>query len=178
MKYLIASDIHGSAYYAKKVVEKFSEEKADKIILLGDIFNHGPRNNLPKEYAPMVVAEILNGVKDNLIVIKGNCDSAVDTMISEFDFFEHLLLSVNNKTFFLTHGHIYNKDSLPKTKVDGIIYGHFHTGFIQEENGVLVVNAGSTSLPKGETENSYLVLEDGLLTLKNFEGKIIKSIAL
>ena len=117
-------------------------------------------------------------VKDNLIVIKGNCDSAVDTMISEFDFFEHLLLSVNNKTFFLTHGHIYNKDSLPKTKVDGIIYGHFHTGFIEEENGVIVVNAGSTSLPKGETENSYLVLEDSSLTLKNFEGKIIKSLVL
>ena len=178
MKYLIASDIHGSSYYAKKVVEKFTEEKADKIILLGDIFNHGPRNNLPKEYAPMVVAEILNGVKDNLIVIKGNCDSAVDTMISEFDFFEHLLLSVNNKTFFLTHGHVYNKDNLPKTKVDGIIYGHFHTGFIQEEKGVIMVNAGSTSLPKGETENSYLVLEDSSLTLKNFEGKIIKNFIL
>ena len=131
MKFLIASDIHGSAYYLKKVLEKFKEEKAEKLVLLGDIYNHGPRNPLPKDYSPMKIAEMLNGIKDNLIVIKGNCDSAVDTMISEFDFIENALIVSGNKTVFLTHGHIYNKDAMPKTKFDAIIYGHFHTGFIE-----------------------------------------------
>ncbi len=173
MKYLIASDIHGSAYYAEKVVEKFNEEKADKLILLGDIYNHGPRNPLPKDYAPLKVAEVLNGVKDYLIVIKGNCDSAVDTMISEFEFFENLLIVAENKSVFLTHGHIFNKDSMPKTKVDAIIYGHFHTGFIERNNGVIIANAGSTSLPKNDTANSYLVLDKKTLILKDFDGKII-----
>lgn len=176
MKFLIASDIHGSAYYAKEVVKKMKEEKADKVVLLGDIYNHGPRNALPKDYAPLEVAEVFNGIKDSLIVVKGNCDSQVDTMISEFDFIENTLLLSNDKTVFCTHGHIYNKDSLPKTKFDAIIYGHFHTGFIEEKDGVIVANAGSTSLPKNGTKNSYMVLEDGVLTLKDFEDNIIKKV--
>lgn len=176
MKFLIASDIHGSAYYAKEVVKKMKEEKADKVVLLGDIYNHGPRNALPKDYAPLEVAEVFNGIKDSLIVVKGNCDSQVDTMISEFDFIDNTLLLSNDKTVFCTHGHIYNKDSLPKTKFDAIIYGHFHTGFIEEKDGVIVANAGSTSLPKNGTKNSYMVLEDGVLTLKDFEDNIIKKV--
>lgn len=176
MKFLIASDIHGSAYYAKEVVKKMKEEKADKVVLLGDIYNHGPRNALPKDYAPLEVAEVFNGIKDSLIVVKGNCDSQVDTMISEFDFIENTLLLSNDKTVFCTHGHVYNKDSLPKTKFDAIIYGHFHTGFIEEKDGIIVANAGSTSLPKNGTKNSYMVLEDGVLTLKDFEDNIIKKV--
>lgn len=176
MKFLIASDIHGSAYYAKEVVKKMEEEKADKLVLLGDIYNHGPRNALPKDYAPLEVAEVFNGVKDRLIVVKGNCDSQVDTMISEFDFIENIVLVSKDKTAFCTHGHVYNKDSLPKTKFDAIIYGHFHTGFIEEKNGVIVANAGSTSLPKNGTANSFLILEDGVLTLKDFENNIIKKV--
>lgn len=176
MKFLIASDIHGSAYYAKEVVKKMKEEKADKVVLLGDIYNHGPRNALPKDYAPLEVAEVFNGIKDSLIVVKGNCDSQVDTMISEFDFIENTLLLSNDKTVFCTHGHIYNKDSLPKTKFDAIIYGHFHTGFIEEKDGVIVANAGSTSLPKNGTANSFLILEDGVLTLKDFKDNIIKKV--
>ena len=92
MKILIASDIHGSAYYLKKVLEKFKEEKADKIVLLGDIYNHGPRNSLPKDYAPMQVADMLNQINKDLTVIKGNCDSTVDTMISQFDFVESAVI--------------------------------------------------------------------------------------
>ncbi len=176
MKFLIASDIHGSAYYAKMVVEKFIKERADKLILLGDIFNHGPRNPLPKEYAPLVVAEVLNGVKENLIVVKGNCDSQVDTMISEFDFIEQVVVCSGGKIVLCTHGHIFNKDAMPKTKVDALIYGHFHTGFIKRKDGVVLANAGSTSLPKNGTKNSYMVLEDGKLTLKDFEENIIEEI--
>ena len=166
MKFLIASDLHGSAYYAKKLVEAFKESKADKLILLGDVYNHGPRNPLPKDYAPMEVAELLNGITDKLLVIKGNCDSQVDTMISKFSFIEDAVLISGEKTVFLTHGHVYNKDNMPLTKFDMVIYGHFHTGFIEEKDGVIIANTGSLSLPKNNTPNSYLILEDGKLDLK------------
>lgn len=172
MKYMIASDLHGSAFYCQKMVERLNAENVDKIIILGDIYNHGPRNPLPKDYNPKEVAEILNGIKDKLIVIKGNCDSEVDTMISEFDFLPHLVLETEGKTVFLTHGHVYNKDVLPKTDFDGMIYGHFHTGFI-EKGDMLFANAGSLSLPKGDTKNSYLILENNRLILKDLDGNVI-----
>lgn len=174
MKILIASDIHGSAYYMQKVKERFVAEKADKLLLLGDIYNHGPRNPFPKDYAPQEVAAILNGLKDRLIVVKGNCDSQVDTLISEFDFIEDSCIITEGKTVFCTHGHTYNKDNLPSTRYDAIIYGHFHTGFIERVNGVIVANAGSVSLPKNGTPRSYILLEGNNLTLKTLDGEIIK----
>ena len=138
MKYLIASDIHGSAYYTEKIIERLLLEKADALVLLGDIFNHGPRNPLPKDYAPLKVAEMLNAIKDRLFVVKGNCDSEVDTLISEFDFLPHLLILAGEKTCFLTHGHVYNKDFLPKQAISALIYGHFHTGFIEKQDKSIV----------------------------------------
>ena len=179
MKFVIASDLHGSAYYAKKLQEIFIAEKADMLVLLGDIYNHGPRNPLPREYAPMQVAEVLNGLKDRLLVIKGNCDSQVDTLISEFDFIEDGVIVSGGKTAFLTHGHVYNKDSAPKQKFDAVLYGHFHTGFIERINGTVFANAGSLSLPKNDTPSSYLVLEEGRLSLKETnDGKEIVAVNL
>ena len=178
MKFLIASDLHGSAFYAEKLVEVISKENVDKCILLGDIYNHGPRNPLPNNYAPMRVAEVLNGIKEKLIVLKGNCDSAVDTMISEFSFIEEMALVSGDKTVFLTHGHVYNKDNMPRTKFDAVIYGHFHTGFIENNGGVVVANTGSLSLPKNGTPNSYIILEDNRLYLKDLDGNIIKDVNL
>ncbi|MBP5466878.1 MAG: phosphodiesterase [Clostridia bacterium] len=174
MKILIASDIHGSAYYAELVREKFFAEKADKLLLLGDIYNHGPRNPFPKDYAPQTVAEILNALKDKLIVVKGNCDSEVDTLISEFDFIENCCILIGNKTVFCTHGHVYNKDNMPLTRFDALVYGHFHTGFTERINGVLVANAGSVSLPKNGTPHSYILLAGDKLILKTLDGEIIK----
>lgn len=174
MKYLIASDVHGSSYYCKKIVEIFEREKADKLILLGDIYNHGPRNSLPKDYDPIEVSNTLNAVIDKLIVIKGNCDSEVDSMISKFDFLPNLVLAISGKTFFLTHGHIFNKDNLPKTKFSGIIYGHFHTGFIEKKGETFFINVGSTSLPKNGTPNSYLILDHEKVILKDLNENIIK----
>ncbi len=176
MKYVIASDLHGSAFFAEKIIKIFQTEKANKLIILGDIYNHGPRNPLPENYSPMQVADLLNGIKDSLIVIKGNCDSAVDTMISEFDFVENLCLLVEDKTLFLTHGHVYNKDAMPKTKFNAVIYGHFHTGFIEKQGDTVVANAGSLSLPKNGTPNSYLVLENTELILKDLDGQVVKSL--
>ena len=174
MKFLIASDLHGSYYYAKKLLEAIEREGAEKVILLGDIYNHGPRNPLPGEYSPMQVASALNEIKDKLIVIKGNCDSVVDTMISQFDFLDSVVLVSGGKTVFLTHGHVFNKDSMPKTNYSAVIYGHFHTCFIDEINGVTIANAGSLSLPKQNTNHSYLVLEEGVLTLKDISGEVLK----
>ena len=173
MKFLIASDIHGSAFYTQKILDIAKQENADKIVLLGDIFNHGPRNPLPTEYAPLKVADLLNGVKDDLIVVEGNCDSQVDTMISQFDFIKDVVLVSGDKTVLCTHGHVYNKDQKPKTKFDAVIYGHFHTGFIEEIDGTVFVNAGSVSLPKNSTPSSYVVLEDGKITLKTIDGEVI-----
>ena len=179
MKFLIASDIHGSSYYTDKILEVAKNENADKIILLGDIFNHGPRNPLPKDYAPLKVAESLNAVKDDLIVIQGNCDSQVDTMISDFDFVPHALVVSGDKTVFCTHGHVYNKDSMPKTTFNAVIYGHFHVCFIEKlDSGIIVANPGSVSLPKNDTKPSYLILEEGTLTLKTLEGETVKSVNL
>ncbi len=176
MKILIASDLHGSAYYTKRLLERFCQEKAELLILLGDIYNHGPRNPLPSEYDTMEVSRRLNGMKEKLLVIKGNCDSAVDTMISEFDFIEDACIISGNKKIFCTHGHVYNKDNPPKTYYDAVIYGHFHTGFIEKKQKTVYANTGSVSLPKKETAHSYLILEDAFLTLKDIDGKIIASL--
>jgi putative phosphoesterase len=178
MKILICSDLHGSAFYAQKIIDIFNRENAEKLIFLGDIYNHGPRNPLPKDYAPLKVAENLNAIKDKLIVVKGNCDSQVDTMISDFDFVEDMCILDGGKTLFLTHGHVYNKDNLPKTKYSAVIYGHFHTGFIEKINDIVVANAGSLSLPKNDTPNSYLLFDNGALLLKDLEGNVINSVKL
>ena len=172
MKILIASDVHGSYSAIRKILQKAQEEKARDLILLGDIYNHGPRNPFPDEYAPMKVAEALNGVK-RLTVIKGNCDSEVDEMISSFTFSESAYLFSGDKKIFLTHGHKYNEKALP-SGCDVLIYGHFHVGFIKEKEGVIIANPGSISLPKENSEPSYLLLDDGKLQLKSLlTGKIL-----
>lgn len=170
MKFLIASDIHGSRFYAEAVAKKFAEEGAQMLVLLGDIYNHGPRNPLPKEYDPMGVAKILNGLTEKLLVVKGNCDSDVDTMISDFEFVSEAVLVDCGKRVFLQHGDRYSIDALPKNCGDAFIYGHFHTGFIERKGGVLVANCGSVSLPKNGTAHSYIVMENGELILKDIES--------
>ncbi len=177
MKYFVASDIHGSVYYAKKVLELFEKEEADELILLGDLYYHGPRNPLPKDYLPMEVASLLCNFNKPLHVIKGNCDAEVDEMISNFKFNDHIKLDINNKRFYFTHGHKENIDNIP-TNVDVLIYGHFHTCYIKEKNNVICINAGSITLPKNNTPHSYLVIEDGEIKIKDIEENLIDSIKL
>ena len=167
MKFLIASDIHGSRLYAQRVAQKFEEEKADKLILLGDIYNHGPRNPLPECYDPLGVAKVLNAMTDKLLVVKGNCDSDVDTLISDFEFVSEAVVIDCGKQVFLQHGDRYSIDHLHKNCGDAFVYGHYHTGFIQRKGNVLVANCGSVSLPKNDTAHSYIVLENGELILKD-----------
>ncbi len=174
MKLLVISDIHGSNYYAKKIKEIYEKEKPDKLILLGDLYYHGPRNPLTQEYNPGEVAKVLNDLKDNIKCTKGNCDADVDEMISEFPFEEKIIMEINNKKIFFTHGHKYNIDKWPKDEFDVLVYGHFHTGFIQEKDGKIFANSGSISLPKSNTEHSYLIINEENIILKNVEGKILE----
>lgn len=174
MKYLVVSDIHGSGYYAEKIEEIVKKENPDKIILLGDLYYHGPRNRLTDGYNPMEVSKILNKYKDIILCARGNCDAEVDEMISEFKFEDSIQLTIGEKRFFFTHGHKYNIDNIPQN-IDVLVYGHFHTGYIKEKDGVLCVNAGSISLPKNDTPHSYLIIDDKQIILKDIDCNIVDS---
>ena len=169
MKYLVISDIHGSGYYANKIKEIYNRENPDKLILLGDLYYHGPRNPLTEQYNPMEVSDILNGFKDIILCTRGNCDADVDEMISEFKFEDTIKMEIGRKRFLFTHGHKFNEDNIPEN-IDVLVYGHFHTGFIKEKNGVLCVNSGSISLPKNNTKNSYLIIDEQSIILKDLNG--------
>lgn len=173
MKYLVVSDIHGSYYYAKKLEQIIIKENPSKIILLGDLYYHGPRNSLTDEYNPMEVSKILNKYKDNIICTRGNCDAEVDEMISEFKFEDHILTEINNKKIYFTHGHKYNIENIPYDDFEIMIYGHIHQGFIEKKGDFIFANPGSISLPKGGTEHSYIILENNEIILKNVEGKVL-----
>ena len=175
MKVLIASDIHGSFYYAKELAAAIKKEKPDKIVLLGDLYYHGVRNPLPKDYAPKKVANLLNTFKSKLEVVKGNCDSEVDEMVSEFPFYSSITMNFAGKRIFFTHGHHYDMKRLPNKKIDIMIYGHVHTGWIKEQNEIIFANPGSVSLPKQESERSYLVLTEKSLMLKSLEGRVLQT---
>lgn len=171
MKIFVASDIHGSAYWAQKITEAFNKSGADALVLLGDIYNHGPRNPFPRDYAPMKVAEILSAVSAETVAVRGNCDSDVDAMISAFPFVDNNVMFVGGRRVFFTHGHVYNGDSLPKlAQGDVLVYGHFHISRIAVKGGVICVNVGSASLPKDAS--TYCIIDDGGVTLYDFDGNI------
>lgn len=173
MKYLVISDIHGSEYYANKINELNKKENPDKIILLGDLYYHGPRNPLTEKYDPMRVAGILNDLSEKIICTRGNCDAEVDEMISDFKFQDYIRLEIGGLRFFFSHGHYYNSDNIPEN-ADVVVYGHFHTGFIKEEYGIIFVNPGSISLPKNGTSNSYVIINEKNIVLKDLDGNVIE----
>ena len=170
MKIMIASDVHGSSYYAEKIKQTFDKEGAGLLVLLGDIYNPGPRNPIEnvREYAPLKVADTLNSLKDRLLVIKGNCDSQVDTLISEFHFAEEGQLFVAGRRITLTHGHIFNEDSLPPA-ADIFLYGHTHIPVAHRKDGVICFNPGSAGIPKGGFPASYGEYVDGVLNVRSLE---------
>ena len=173
MKVLFVSDIHGSFYYTKVLKDIFRREEADKIVILGDLYYHGPRNDLSLEYIPMKTSEVLNSLKQYLYVVRGNCDSEVDEQISDFTFNDSLLLNFCNKKIYCTHGHRYNIDNIPNCEFDIMAYGHFHTGFIKKLDEHIFINPGSLSLPKNGSANSYIILDERSIKLKDIEGNII-----
>lgn len=174
MKYIIVSDIHGAGFYADKIKKLVEEEKPNNLILLGDLYYHGPRNQLPEGYNPMHVCEVFNSLKDIILCVKGNCDAEVDEMISEFPMQEELELVIENQVVMFTHGHKYNINNLPKKNIDVLVYGHFHTGFIKKQDGILFLNPGSISIPKENTKHSYILWKDNEIYLKDINGDVIE----
>ena len=174
MKWLIASDIHGSARWCRELIEAFHEEQADRLLLLGDILYHGPRNALPEAYAPMEVANMLNALKACTFSVRGNCDAEIDQMVLEFpassDF---ALVDLGAKLVFATHGHVYNAQTLPPLRPgDILLHGHTHVPVCEEHEGFTLMNPGSVSLPKNGTPHSYMTAENGVFRWKDLEGGV------
>lgn len=168
MKLMFASDIHGAADCCEKMLKRFDEERAEKLFLLGDILYHGPRNDLPADYAPKRVIAMLNERKNQLLCVRGNCDTEVDQMVLEFPIMaEYALLYLDGRTVFLTHGHKFNTDNPPSLN-DGdiLLHGHTHVQTIDESRNYTYINPGSVSLPKNGMPKSYLIYEDGIFTIK------------
>lgn len=176
MKYLIASDIHGSAYYCEKVIDDYRSERADKLLLLGDILYHGPRNDLPVEYAPKKVIEMLNPLKDSILCVRGNCDTEVDQMVLNFPILaEYCLLSYGKTMIFATHGHKYNTSNLPPLSAgDILLHGHTHVPKCEKFGDIIYINPGSVSIPKEDSHHGYMIFDEGVFIWKDFEGNIIK----
>ena len=170
---MIASDIHGSAYYCEKMLARFKEEKADRLLLLGDLLYHGPRNDLPKDYAPKRVIEMLNEYKDVIWCVRGNCEAEVDQMVLEFPVMaEYCLITEGKQLIMATHGHVFNLDNPPKLqKGDILLHGHTHVPTNVETETFRYLNPGSVSIPKEGSPNSYMTMENGCFIWKDLDGK-------
>lgn len=173
MKFVIASDIHGSAYYCRLFKTRVEEENPDKVILLGDLLYHGARNPLPPEYNTLETAAILNSMKERLLCVTGNCESQVDSLVLEFPIdAQYCILPLEKRTAILTHGHI---TPAHLKKGDILFNGHFHVPAFEERENCTYVNCGSVSIPKESSPHSYLVLENDSLTWKDVKtGEIFR----
>ena len=173
MKILIASDIHGSAYYCRKLLEAWDRENPDKTVLLGDLLYHGPRNELPKEYDPKQVIPLLNDRRDSLLCVRGNCDTEVDQMVLQFPILaDYAWIEADGCSLFATHGHVYHPDHLPPMREGEILLdGHTHVPAWENRGGFRCFNPGSVSIPKGGSQPGYMLYEDGVFTWKTLEGE-------
>ncbi len=167
MKLFIASDIHGSAYYAELMVKAFEASGADRLVLLGDILYHGPRNDLPRDYAPKRVIELLNPLSDRIIAVRGNCESEVDQMVLTFPVTsDYGIICDGDATLCLSHGH---RAIPPMTPNTVYLTGHTHVPKQTVENGVTFLNPGSVSIPKESSPHSYILYENNTFTWMNLE---------
>lgn len=180
MKYMFASDIHGSAYYCRKMLDAFEKEEADRLLLLGDLLYHGPRNDLPKDYAPKEVIPMLNAYKNVIYNVQGNCDAEVDQMVLEFPIMaDYALLELEGRTFYLSHGHIYNEENLPPLMTgDVFVHGHTHILRAEKKETYTILNPGSVSIPKGGNIPTYALLENGVFRILGFDGTVVKELEL
>ena len=176
MKWMIASDLHGSSYYCRKMLEAFEREGADRLFLLGDLLYHGPRNDLPREYAPKEVIPLLNGKKEKLLCVRGNCDAEVDQMVLEFPVLaDYAVLPVGQRLIYATHGHIYHVKNLPPLAPgDVLLHGHTHVpAWTEFGQGNLYLNPGSVSIPKEDSPHSYMTLEENTMQWKELESSAV-----
>ncbi len=181
MKYVIASDIHGSAYYCRQLLQQFEKENACRLILLGDILYHGPRNDLPKEYSPKDVLVQLNAYKQQIACVRGNCDSEVDQMVLDFPIMAaYALFPVGSHLLLATHGHVYNISQLPPLQPgDILLHGHTHVPAWQSfGTQQYYLNPGSISLPKDNSPHSYMTWEDTTFQWKSLDGTVYHTLQL
>ncbi len=180
MKYMFASDLHGSAFYCRKVLDAFEISGAERLILLGDLLYHGPRNDLPKDYEPKQVFAMLNKYKNRIWAVRGNCDSEVDQMVLQFPVMaDYAVLALNGKTIYATHGHIYNEENLPPLQPgDAMVFGHIHLPVARAAGGNYLLNPGSAALPKGGNPPSFAILDGDEFTIYDFDGGVIAKIRL
>lgn len=173
MKWMIASDLHGSALTCRALLEAFDREGVERLLFLGDLLYHGPRNDLPEEYAPKETISLLNARKEVLFCVRGNCDTEVDQMVLEFPVLaDYALIALGERTLFATHGHHFNASSLPPLKKgDILLHGHTHIPVWEDHEGILVLNPGSVTIPKGGSERGYMILEDGIFSWKTLNGR-------
>lgn len=175
MKILIASDIHGSAKYCRKLIDAFKREEANRMILLGDILYHGPRNDLPEEYNPKEVIRLLNEMSGVIYAVRGNCEAEVDQMVLNFPVMaDYMMIPIGEKMVFATHGHIYNKENLPPmSKEDILLTGHTHVLACEGNPEYVYMNPGSVSLPKEGSARAYILLEKEKFVWKTLEGEVL-----
>lgn len=160
MKLFIASDIHGSAYFTDLLIDRFKKSGAEKLLLLGDILYHGPRNDLPREYDPKRVSLSLNKIADKIFAVRGNCESEVDSMVLDFNTAsDYMLYSDGSVSLCATHGH---RSVPPMSGINALLCGHTHIPAMERRNGYVYINPGSVSIPKEASPHSYLTLENGL----------------
>ena len=177
MKIMVAADIHGSAYYCEKLLKKYKEEACDKLLLLGDILYHGPRNDLPEEYNPKKVLAMLNEMKNEILCVRGNCDTEVDQMVLEFPVLaEYCLLCLDHITIFATHGHKFNKNFMPNlAENEVLLHGHTHVPACEKVGNNMYMNPGSVSIPKENSHHGYMTIEDRRFLWKDLDGNIKNS---
>lgn len=173
MKWMIASDLHGSAYYCEKLLEAKKRENPGRLLLLGDILYHGPRNDLPKGYDPKAVIAALNPLKEELLCVRGNCDTEVDQMVLEFPILaEYCVLDLGDRLAFAAHGHHYSIENLPPLKQgDLFLQGHTHVPGHWEKDEVICLNPGSAAIPKQGSWHGYCILDGKRAIWKNLDGE-------
>ena len=174
MKFVIASDIHGSAKYCRKLLEVFKSEGADRLLLLGDILYHGPRNPLPEEYSPKDVVEMLSSVKEKIICVRGNCDSEIDQTVLPFPLPDYACVFADGVNMCLTHGH---RAVPPLNCGDVLLTGHTHVP-LNVAGEYLHLNPGSVSLPKEDSAHGYILFENRKFSFKTLEGEIYDTVDL
>lgn len=177
MRLFVASDLHGSEFYCIKMIEAYRREKADKILFLGDILYHGPRNDLPKGHNPKAVISLLNDMKDEILCVRGNCDAQVDQMVLDFPVLaDYAVIDMGKNIIYATHGHVYNESNVPPLKKgDILLHGHTHVPVVREHDNYTYMNPGSVSLPKENSHHGYMIIENNKFEWKDLEGNIIKT---
>ncbi len=175
MKLMIASDIHGSSLYCEELLKRYDDEKPNKLLLLGDILYHGPRNDLPCGYNPKSVIAMLNNIKNEIICVRGNCDAEVDQMVLDFPIMaDYSILELDGRLIFATHGHIYNEKNLPPMgKCDILLNGHTHIPKCVSHGDYTYMNPGSVSIPKEGSRHGYMIYEDKKFIWKDLDGNIV-----